>query len=223
MRAAAPLHACRLLKPTHCSWHWCHFLLSSLLSFALLTQTICMDYFIRRVDSRADETREGGGERGGRRTRRQQAAAGPCRIIVKRQSILTEQFPPSISPPHPLDLSLVLPLTRSCLMRLSCWEIGWSISLSLASLYFPASLSFHLSRPPSLFSPLTFYYCSSLFLSLSSAPFPLQPNSENYNPWIYRWMKWGGNQIIPYGQRSFPASYFFSLFLWIISHWFNWS
>lgn len=154
-----------------------------------------MDCSIRRLDSRADETRER--EKGKETTDRSRE---PCRIMTQHPQILTEQFPLS---PHLFAFSLSLSLTRThrCAMRLSCWEIGWSISLSLL-------LSVFLSvSPPSIKLLL-------LLPSRSVSPrhsLPFQSNSENYNPWIYRRMICGENGIITSGQWSRLNGFYFFL------------
>lgn len=92
-------------------------------SLALLTWAICMECCIGRLDSRGrDRSRE------------------PCRIMTQHLKTVTESFP------------LSLCLLSLSLMRLSCQEISWSISLSFSlsppsiKLLFPAlSLSHSLS------------------------------------------------------------------------------
>lgn len=137
-------------------------LLSSLLSLALLTWAICMDCSIRWPDSRADERK--------REKTTTDSSREAWRIMIQHPKILTEQFPLFLC----LFLSLSLSYTHTdrCLMRLSCLEIGWSISFSL---------SFLSVSPPSIKLLL-------LLLSFSVSPrhsVPFQCNSKNYNPWIY--------------------------------------
>lgn len=155
-------------------------LLSFLLSLALLTRAICMDCSIRRLDSRADETRDKEGkrekERGrGRKRRRRQTPAA-----LQDNDTTPEDPDRTISSLSLSCFYLARPHTHACLMRLSCWEIGWSISFSP-----PFFLSVFLSvSPPSIKLLL-------LLLPLSVSPrhsVPFQSNSENYNPWIYRRM-----------------------------------
>lgn len=114
-----------------------------------------MDCSIRRLDSRADETRER--EKGKETTDRSRE---PCRIMTQHPQILTEQFPLS---PHLFAFSLSLSHAH-IVVRWGC-HVGRSADPSLF-------LSFYLSFSLSLLPPLNFYYSSHLVLSLQGTHFP---------------------------------------------------